>query len=233
MIGVLFITLFPINSLVVTASNRWQIPFLNVIGRRILTNPEYLAYFETRGMPINSALLELKGELSYGKDLAFFLDPRLEDFRSWVEVNGLREFARFLWFYKADTLQLPLRDSQEILNSDLYYFAATGYRPIISDQRLSEILYPLRFGVLGFLIANLVAAWLIFPAFYFRQPLWMIPLLLILFAYPQAVVIWNADPLDIGRHSLYHNIGWRLGLWLLIIYVGDFMLTFTNTPNLD
>ena len=223
MVSSLFVVLFPINNAIIAASNRWESPFLNVVGRRILTNPEYLSYFESRGMPVNDALLELKGELSYGKDLAFYVDPRLTEFRSWVKENGLREFARFLWFYKADTLQLPLHEPQEIINPDLYYYTGTGYRPIVKDQRLREILYPIRFGELGFLLANLVAASLIFPAFYYRQPLWMIPLMLILFSYPQAVLMWNADPHDIGRHSLYHNIEWRLGIWLAVLFVGDFI----------
>jgi hypothetical protein len=48
--------------------------------------------------------------------------------------------------------------------------------------------------------------------------------MLILFSYPQAVLIWNADANDIARHSLYHNIELRLGLWMLVFFVADFLL---------
>jgi hypothetical protein len=60
---------------------------------------------------------------------------------------------------------------------------------------------------------------------HYRQPLWILPLMLILFSYPQAVLIWNADANDIARHSLYHNVELRLGLWILIILVFDFLFS--------
>jgi hypothetical protein len=44
---------------------------------------------------------------------------------------------------------------------------------------------------------------------------------LILFSYPQAVLIWSADANDLPRHSLYHNVEWRLGLWLLVLFAAD------------
>lgn len=48
--------------------------------------------------------------------------------------------------------------------------------------------------------------------------------MLILFSYPQAVLVWNADANDLARHSIYHNIELRLGVWMLIFFVLDFLI---------
>jgi hypothetical protein len=115
-----------------------------------------------------------------------------------------------------------------IFNPDVYYYSATGFRQIITDRRLDELIYPRRFGILTVWLANLLAAALLFPALKYRQPLWIVPLMLILFSYPQAVLIWNADANDVARHSIYHNIELRLGLWILLFFVADFLLLNFN-----
>jgi hypothetical protein len=220
----LFILLFLLNNTQATASGRWKMPFLMTVSLRILPNPEYLNYFATHGMPVTDALMERSGKPAHADGLAFLKDPRLEEFREWVDEHGRDRYIKFLWFFKADILQAPLSRLDLVFNPDLYYYTATGYRPIITNMRLSEILYPTRFGIFVVLVANIVAAALIFPAFLYRKLLWLVPLMLILFSYPQAVLVWSADANDIPRHSLYHNVELRLGLWLLVLFATDFAI---------
>jgi hypothetical protein len=207
-------------------------PFFMNLSYRILPNPDDLAYFQAHGMPVNEALMERSGKPGYADNFAFFNDPRLAEFREWTFKHGRSQFIEFLLFYKADTLQVPLKDLDLIFNPDVYYYAPTGFRPLITDARLSELLYPVRFGILTFLIANFLAAALIFPAFYYRQLSWSVPLMLVLFSYPQAILIWNADANDIPRHALYHNVELRLGLWLMIIFLLDFAILQIN-PTIE
>jgi hypothetical protein len=214
---------FVISNSLAAAGNRWYVPFLMTLGLRILPNPEYLSYFSEQGMPISEALMERAGKPIHADDLAILKDPRLEEFRQWAKMNGRSVYIKFMWHFKAHTFQDPLKHLEVIFNPDLRYYAATGFRPIITNQRLSELLYPTGFGLLIVLIANFLAAALLFPALKYRQLLWILPLMLILFSYPQAVFIWNADANDIARHSLYHNIELRLGLWMLIFFVCDFL----------
>ena len=220
--GILLL-LFLVSNGLATAGGRWYVPFLMTVGLRILPNSEYLEYFRTQGMPVSDALMERAGKPIHFDDLAALKDPRLEEFRVWARSSGRRVYIRFLWHFKADVFQQPLQDLEFIFNPDIYYYAATGFRPIITNPRLDELLYPTRFGILVVLSANLLAAALVFPAFHYRQLLWTIPLLLILFSYPQAVLVWNADANDLARHSIYHNIGLRLGVWMLIFFVLDFL----------
>jgi hypothetical protein len=224
LVSALFISLFLASNALASAGYHWYTPFLMTVGLRILPAPEYVSYFERRGMPVNEALMERSGKPMQADEAAMLNDPRLDEFRRWAKNHGRREYIRFLWFYKAEALQAPFKDIETMFNPYLYPYTGTGFRPILTNPRLSELLYPARFGILTFFLAHLFAAALVIPAFQYRQVLWMVPLALILSAYPQAVLIWNADANDLARHSLYHNIELRLGLWLLVCFVLDFLL---------
>jgi hypothetical protein len=232
-----FLALFLLVNMLSTAGMRWYTPFLMTMGLRILPNPEYVTYFEARGMPVSDVLMERAGKPIQDDNFAILYSPGLVVFRQWVRDYGRSEFIRFLWFFKADTLQNPLRDADLVFNPDVYYYAATGFRPILRDVRLNELLYPTRFGLLASFLANFLAIALLYPAFHFRNTLLMIPLMLILFSYPQAVLIWNADGYEIARHSISHVIMLRLGFWVLLLFVADFGITqlksYRNrkTPN--
>jgi hypothetical protein len=197
---------------------------LNTISIRILPNEQYVTYFEARGMPVNEALLSRSGKHLHADEGILMSDARLQDFRSWVAQSGRQEYIRFLWFYKADTLQNVFQNIGPLFNPNLYYYSATGFVPVIEDSRVTELLYPDRFSIFTLLVAYLLAAAAFVIAAYEKRSLWLIPLFLILFTYPQAVFIWNADANEIGRHSLYHNIQWRLGFWLLLLCGFDFLL---------
>jgi hypothetical protein len=219
----LFTALFlAVNAMSVMGAH-WYTAFLMTMGLRILPNPDYVAYFEARGMPVSDELMERAGKPIQADGIAMMYADDLEEFRQWAKAHGRSEYVRFLWFFKADTLQNPLRDADIIFNPDVYYYAATGYRPILQDARLNELFYPTRFGLLASFLANFFAAALLYPAFHYRKLLWIVPLMLILFSYPQAVLVWNADANDMARHSIYHVIMIRLGFWMLVLFVLDFL----------
>lgn len=225
MVGTFLILLFLLSNALASASMRWYPSLLYTFNMRILPNPQYVEYFVSRGMPIDVNLLEQSDNRLSTDEIALVND---QDFRDWVAEYGKREYIRFLWFYKADALQNIFEDIQLLISPNLFYYSATGFNPIIKDARLDEILYPTRFGIFTFLIANLFAAASSVWAIYERKHMWLLPLLLILVSYPQAVFIWNADANEIGRHSLYHNIQWRLGLWLWVLCVIDFVVVKKN-----
>lgn len=223
-ISTYLILLFFVSNSLATSSERWYHSLLNTISIRILPNEGYVEYFEARGMPLNEALLSRSGKHLHADNGILMTDASLQEFRTWVLTYGKQEYIRFLWFYKADALQNIFQDIQPLFNPNLFYYSATGFVPIISDLRIRELLYPVRFSIFILLVANLLAAAASVVAIYERRSMWLVPLFLILFTYPQAVFIWNADANEIGRHSLYHNIQWRLGLWMLLIYGFDFVL---------
>jgi hypothetical protein len=224
LVSVAFVLMFFVSNTLSSVSMRWERPVLNTISIRILPNAQYLAYFAERGMPVDEALLERSGKHLHADNNALMLDPRLEDFRKWVRENGKNEYIRFLWFYKADTFQNVFNDIGPIFSPNVYYYAATRFRPIVENVRLDELLFPMKFGLLLFLVANLGAAVFAVVAYYEKKLTWVSPLALILLTYPQALLVWNADANDMARHALYHNILLRLGVWILALFILDFVL---------
>ena len=223
-VGLVFFVIFLASNTLASIGYHWYTPLLNTIGMRVLPNQEYLVYFETRGMPINTALMERSGQPHHADAGIMVTDERLEDFRNWVRENGRKEYIRFLWFFKADTFQNVFNDMKLVFFPNYYFYTATGFRPIIQNSRLDELLYPNRFGFFLFLIANLIAGVFSTVAWYEKKTTWILPIALIIFTYPQAVLIWNADSSDIARHSLYHNVMMRLGVWVLVFFVLDFFV---------
>jgi len=223
LIGTAFVVIFLLSYATSSAGAHSYTVLINIVGLRILPNQDYLAYFEQQGMPVSDALLEHTGTASFSNNLAMLNDPRLSTFRNWIQEDGTITLIKFLWHFKADTLQKPLDHPEYVLAPDLYYYSATGFTPILERTSMSEILYPMRFGVILFWLANMYAAFTCAFAFQHRKALWLFPLLMILLAYPQIILIWNSDPNDIFRHAIHLNVQWRLGLWLLIFFSLDYL----------
>lgn len=226
-VSLFFLGLFFGGNTLSAQSLRWYRPLLNTIGMRILPNSEYLSYFENKGMPVNDALLERSGKYLHADDIAMIKDPRLKEFRKWVQKNGYREYLNFLWFFKADTLQKFFDDANLVFSPDVYYYTATRFRGIILDSRLDEILFPMRYSFMFFLSATMISSACVVVALYEKKSTWIVPLSLNLLTYPQALIIWNADAYELSRHVIYLNIMLRIGWWILVFFVLDFVLERT------
>jgi hypothetical protein len=220
-VGGAFVLIFAVSFAFSSAGGHPFPALMNLVGLRILPDPDYLVYFQKQGMPVSEALLQYTGKAAHWDDLAMTQDPALVQFRSWLRQHGTSVFVRFLWHFKADTLQKPLGDPVAVLTPNLYYYSATGFKPILENTRFSEWLYPMRFGIVVFGAASVLAAFMAGLGMQSRKTLWLMPILMILLAYPQIVFIWNTDPNDIFRHALPLNVQWRLGLWLLALLAAD------------
>ncbi len=224
-----FILSFAISSELAVVGLRPLRAILMNTSLRIYPSETYTEYFRHHGMPVDDRLVEMARNIEPGKkfavNIALTFDEDQQDFRQWALEAGRSEYLKFLWFYKADTFQKVFTETiGPSFYPDVYYYTATGYKPIIKDVRLGELLYPTRFGLVFFLLANLIAAFLIPIAWRDQRVLWLAPLLMILLTYPQAVLVWAADVNDVARHSVAHNVLLRLGLWMLIFFVLDSLL---------
>ena len=217
-----FILLFVISNSLASAGLRWYYPLLNTISIRILPNQEHTAYLEKLGMPVTDTLLERSGKALYADEWEMMENPELAPFREWVKSEGKRAYIKFLWFYKVDILQDWTKETETLLVPDFYYYSASNFSPIIKNLRLDEYLYPTRFGIFLFFVANYIAAAGTVWAFYERKTNWIVPLLLILLTFPQLLFILSADGNDIPRHCLFYSIQLRLGVWIFILYSLDF-----------
>ncbi len=224
-----FLVIFVLSSQFAEAGLRPYRAVLMNTALRIYPSDTYTEYFRQHGMPVDDSLVEMSRNIEPGKkfevNIALTLDEDQEAYRQWALEHGNSAYVRFLWFFKADTFQKVFTETAgQSFFPDVYYYTATGYRPIIKDARIAEFLYPTRFGLFFFFVANMIAAFFAAIAWREGKQLWYVPLLMILLSYPQAVLVWAADVNDISRHSISHNVLLRLGLWLLVFYVLDFVI---------
>lgn len=228
-VSLAFVLIFLFSSQLATVALRPFRAILMNTALRVFPSEEYTEYFRHHGMPIDDRLVQIARNPEPGKkftvNIAFTFDEDQEEFRQWAMGPGRVEYVKFLWFYKAQTFQNVFTETPgQSFYPDVYYYTATGYRPIIKDARISELLYPTRFGLVFFFAANLFAAFIASLAWRDKKSLWLAPVLMILLSYPQAVLIWAADANDISRHSIAFNILLRLGVWMLIFFVADSLL---------
>jgi hypothetical protein len=221
-----FVLIFALSSRLATIGLRPFRAILMNTSLRIYPSETYTEYFRNHGMPVDNRLVQMSRNIEPGKkfavNIALTFDADQEKFRQWALGPGQREYVKFLWFFKVDTLQKVFTETAgQSFSPDVYYYTATGYTPIIEDARISEFLYPTRFGLFFFFIANLIAAFVAALAWRDKKALWLLPLLLILLSYPQAVLVWAADVNDIARHSISHNVLLRLGVWMLTFFILD------------
>ena len=70
------------------ASDRGETSFHNNVGLRWLADPEMLSFFESRGMPVDDALLARTGSDAWADGEAFLRDPALSEYRDWADGRG-------------------------------------------------------------------------------------------------------------------------------------------------
>lgn len=232
-----FIVIFAVSSQLAVLGLRPFRAILMNTSLRVYPSEVYTDYFRQHGMPVDDRLVEMSRNIEPGKkfavNIALTFDEDQEDFRQWALGEGRSEYIKFLWFYKADTFQKVFTETAgPSFYPDVYYYTATGYKPILKDARISEFLYPTRFGLVFFFAANIIAAFVAAIAWQDKKILWLLPLLMVLLTYPQAVLVWAADVNDVARHSISHNVLLRLGVWMLLFFISDSLLAkiFAHFP---
>jgi hypothetical protein len=131
--------------------------------------------------------------------------------------------VRFLLSHPAMTIQEPLRHPELLLSAELRNYAPAGFSPILKGT-LAEIVYVKKWALLCIWIAALVFGWALGSRIWKNNIGFIVPLALILLAYPHAVLVWHADPNEIDRHAFRAGVHFRLGLWLLVLFATDMLL---------
>jgi hypothetical protein len=87
---------FSISNANANLGGRWVFPLGNLIGKRVLPDPAAVRFFESCGMPVSPALIQLQGKFSNAEDRAIYKNPELAPFRSWLEEDGKSCYMRWL-----------------------------------------------------------------------------------------------------------------------------------------
>jgi hypothetical protein len=223
-VAIWFALIFALSNLSADRGQRWIFPFQNVLAQRILTDPEALAFFEGCGMPLTPELLELAGGFANSAERAFYTDPALESYRTWMYANGKSCYMRWLISKSLIALREPWRDFHQLLAfEDVSTFYPQRYEPLL-PWYAELILYPqnvLLWLWAGTTLAALVAVW---KRAWRANTAWVVFIGLSLLVYPHLVLVWHGDVVGTDRHALTASIQLILCLWLFGLLVLEAIL---------
>lgn len=212
-----------------SATPRTERPLLNVIGARVLTDPDELRYFRDHGMPLPDPVRRLAGSLlgdELGPDRPPYRAPRVQDFLRWVRDEGRQTLAGYLVTHPYRALQPVVDDAGPLLATDpagqgaLAEYRAPGTNPLLPAP-LGALVYPhLVLAVLVWLaVVIAAAAWL--ARLGMARTLWLVPAVATLLQLPHAAIVWHGDAVELHRHALTVSVVTRLGLLVLSIFLVD------------
>lgn len=211
-----FAVIFAANQFSANRGTRWLFPFFDVMGQRILVDPQRIEYFSAQGMPVSPALMQRAGKWAYSDDEAFFKSAELSVFRDWAKARGKVTYAKFLFVHPGYLLLAPLREWNDILSGDLPY-AAAPFRPPLPAW-LNSVVYP--YGTIALLVVGCAFTGFIAARRRLQKEL-MIPFAMVLIAIPSTILVWHADAQETARHGVTAAIQIRLAFWLLFLFVVD------------
>ncbi len=224
-LSVAFVVIFLLNNADADLGNRWVFPFLNVMGRRVLPNPQAVDFFEANcDLTLTSDLMALEGEFANGQSRAFYNDPALADFRSWTYQRG--KTCYMLWLVSKPTQSGAEAFSQFGLlvafpTVDNYF--TRFYKPTL-PVAVERILYPDRFILWIWVAVTFAALIAIMTRAWRDNPLWAAFILLVLPIFPHLFITWHGDAMAPARHALSVGLELYLSAWLLVLLLADQIL---------
>jgi len=224
-----FLAIFGMSNKSSHQGKRWVLPLMNVIGIRILPNPDRVEFFADHGMPVNPALMSRSGKNSFENDWMILRDPNLAPFRSWFHDEGKRTYLAFLLTHPTVLAVEPLRKLDDLLLSPMLFFYVRKNFIATPYGYGRHLLYPRGWHTLVLAaVALLMVLWCLRAG---TNTLAVFAGLSILLVYPHAVIVWHGDSMEVARHSMSNAVQLRLGIWLAILATTDLLLRRHNTEN--
>lgn len=218
------------NSATVAQGRRWQVPFYDLLARRLLVEPPARAYFEARGLPVDADVLSLSSLEPWQYQAAIRSEPRFAPLKAWIDAQGRKTYLKYLLSRPVDSLARPLPDLDELVSPD-----SSEYRnPLIAipawERWLTWLLYPRSTPFVLSALGLLAAALLALAMRGRRQPAWVVPLALLAAAYPLMFLIWHGGTLELERHAIQLAVQLRLAGWTMALLLADSLVAAIHRP---
>ena len=203
--------------------SRYRLPVANSIMIRVIPDEKYTEWFEKQGMPCTGYLKRtfphIDAETTEDVDKIYlsYIDTTLAPFFTWSANEGRSIYTKFLLTHPA--YAFLLKETGPKLNRILSYtYELYHYYPVepqgysISATRLFPLFHVLWIPVLCILLIVIFRA--------DRQLIYLIPVFISVMFLFNALLMYNADALEVERHMMLNNIVvqfvcfWSLGLIL-------------------
>ncbi len=215
-LAVIFVLLFTLSNLSADTGHRWVFPFQNVLAKRILTDKEALEFFMADcGMPVTPELLNLAGGFANSGDRAFYNDPALEPYRTWMQASGKSCYVRWLFSRPLLSLREPWADFASLLAfENISTFYPQRYEPLL-PWYAERLLYPQDALLWLWGLITIAAFAAIWKKAWKANPTWVILIGFCLLIYPHVFIVWHGDVPGTHRHALTISLQFILSFWLL------------------
>ncbi len=197
-----------------TIAHRWVFPFMNLAGRRFLTNDEIFEYMKKEGMPVKNALLKQKNAWA-GE--GWYDNPELKDFRDWIVQSGKSTYTKFLITHPQYTFGTIYKNRYQIFHykkneSTSYHLRGYSTDNIFTYSSIDNMKF---YKYLFYAILILILL-----SFFLRKNIfnvYTIPILALLLPIALlTVVTYHGDAVDIYRHTVI--IPFLLKITMLMLF---------------
>jgi hypothetical protein len=213
-IVIIFVLFFALSNFSADKGNRWVFPFQNVLAQRILPDQKALSFFADCGMPVTPELLSLAGGYANSNERAFYNDPALQPYRTWLHASGKSCYMRWLLSRPLASLREPWLDLEWLLAfEEVTFFYPQRYEPLL-PWYAERILYPQDAVLWLWILTTVTALVAIWKKAWNTNPAWMIFIGLCLMIYPHLFIIWHGDVPGTHRHALTGSLQFVLCFWL-------------------
>jgi hypothetical protein len=218
--AVIVIVLFVFQSYSVSVGNRWQVLIYDHLALRLLQDELAIKYLESRGLPIDDALMSVTDMTPPEFQSYFLTSDNMQAVRDWVDSNGKTIYLQYLLSRPGSSLLGPIYEYRKLINGSSVEYRREK-QPVRSIPevitRITKIFYPRSPLILGFMfVISIVGVsfWLIGPD---KRSVWLIVLLLVASIYPLMFIIWHGNPQEIERHAIQIAVQLRLAGWMAVI----------------
>jgi len=190
---------------------RYRLPILNNIVFKILPNNNYISWFKEEGMPCADDLKKEYSNLNNYKEIyPLYNDTNYTELFNWVIKDGKTVYMKFLLThpYKSFLFTEKSSDLKKIFAHNFGYIG-----PISGLAKLSHFIFPF-FNIIFVLILFIIFIYLSGKE---KSRLWLFPSIIIIVFTVNALILYNADALEVERHLFITNI--------MIQFMGIYLIT--------
>jgi hypothetical protein len=218
-----FVVIFLMSNRSADLGGRWVFPFQNVLSHRILPDTSATAFFvNTCGMPFSPALIRLEGEWSNGQDRAFYEDPALEEYRSWLSRSGKSCYMKWLVLHPIQGIQNSLAEFNALISMENIqpFLFSKKFVPIL-PARVEIIFFPKQLLLLLSALSYVLLAIVIFTRAWMQNKAWWVALGMNLLVLPHYFIVWNGDVMGIQRHVMIASAQFYVSIWIVMLLFLD------------
>jgi hypothetical protein len=196
-------------------------PILHVIGRRVLVTPAEERYFRQHGMPAPTPRVRAQRKALAGiAEGQLPSDPGTDRFIAWSREHGRNVLAGYLLTHPLRTFKQTFRNRQRLLAGVTVGYTSPNARRLL-PQPIDYIAYPRGSQDVWFwLVVVCVGALAVWRHLGARR-FWLVPAVALLVQLPHAIVVYQADTLEIARHAVLVAVMTRLALLVLALFAID------------